>query len=151
VPKYEPIDLSKKRVDDLVVWCSDFRYQEAFVQVTEEEYGIQNADRIVFPGPSMAIADGTLIPAIKKLHSLHGFNEVNVFDHIDCGAFGGLEAFDGDEDEEAKKHFKVLKLAKEAIKHTIPDLSVNGHLLSTHHEIVLPTPEETQIFLHDNN
>jgi hypothetical protein len=142
MPEYWPIDQSRSNVDNLVIWCSDFRYQEAFQVSAQDRYEIDEADRIVYPAPSKAIVDGTLMPAIQKLHSLHGFSEVDIFDHIDCGGFGGLKAFNGTESLEAQEHFKYLKAAKEVIRHAIPDLRVRGHVLGTQHELVIPMTED---------
>jgi hypothetical protein len=145
--EYKPIDLSRKDVSHLVLWCSDFRFQPAFMETSERTYEVYEADRIVYPAPSKSIADGTLMPAIEKLHSLHGFEDVDIFDHIDCGGFGGLEAFGGIESQEAQAHFRYLKLAKEVIHQAIPDLRVRGHVLGAQHELVIPISTEAPVSL----
>jgi hypothetical protein len=149
--EYAPVNLSRKNTDSLAIWCSDFRFQEPFKRVAESGYGINNPDVIVYPAPSKSIADGTLVPAIEKLHSLHDFNEVDIFDHIDCGGFGGLEAFNGSEDAEADEHFRMLKIAKEVIRQTLPHLQVRAHLLGTHHELVTPIHNHDVIPTQEND
>jgi hypothetical protein len=133
--EYQPVNLKRKNTNNLAIWCSDHRFQPAFQETAERRYGIYEADRIVFPAPSKAIVEGPLMPAIEKLHSLHGFEEVDIFDHIDCGGFGGLEAFDDSEGKEAEMHFKYLKFAKEVIHRAIPRLNVKGHVLGVHDEL----------------
>jgi hypothetical protein len=141
--EYRPVDLSRESVNNLVITCADFRFQEAFMVSSVGNYEIDEADRLIYPAPSIAVADGTLMPAIEKLHALHGFEEVDIFDHIDCGGFGGLKAFEGVESLEAQEHFKFLKLAKEVIRQSIPELRVRGHVLGAQHELVIPAEEES--------
>jgi hypothetical protein len=147
--EYRPVDLSRNSVNNLVITCADFRFQEAFNVSASGNYEIDEADRLIYPAPSKAVADGTLMPAIEKLHALHGFEEVDIFDHIDCGGFGGLKAFEGVESREAQAHFRYLKLAKEIINQAIPELRVRGHVLGAQHELVIPVEEE-KVYIQNN-
>lgn len=138
--EYTPIEINRQEVDDLVITCSDHRFQEAFQAILEAKC-IDRADRITYPGPSMAIADQSLMPAIVKLEDLHSFTTIHVFDHIDCGAFGGLEEYDWNEYAEARAHFRMLRAARGVIHHTLPHITVVEHVVGVHEEITEPPRE----------
>jgi hypothetical protein len=40
--------------------------------------------------------------------------------HSDCGAYGGLQAFDGNEEREAANHEAELRIAAEFLRANIP-------------------------------
>jgi hypothetical protein len=132
---YTPVNVELTEVEELVIPCSDHRFQHAFDAVIKSN-GVDRADRINYPGPSLAIGNGTLLPAIEKLHSLHDFSTVRILDHTDCGAFGGLEAFNGDELKEAEEHFRKLSIAKKAIHTILPHITVVEHVVGIEEEIV---------------
>lgn len=131
---YPKPNLKQKKVDNLVIYCSDHRFQPSFEWLAMN-YGIEKADKIVYPGPSKAIADESLMPAIKVLESLHNFRNIHIFDHTDCGAFGGLEAFGGDEQKEAEAHWRSLEAAKAVLNQVLPRVAVIGYLAGSQEEI----------------
>src|SRR5436305_914992 len=135
--EYTPVEVERREVDDLVVTCSDHRFQHAFDAILKNLF-IERADRIVYPGPSIAIADGTLIPAIKKLEELHSFTNLHIMDHTDCGAFGGLDAFDWNELEEANAHYRKLEAAQIVIHEALPHITVVQYVVGLEEEITSP-------------
>src|ERR1700690_3091999 len=118
---YKSIDLHKKKSDVLVIHCSDPRFQDAY------HFEVERIDRyhylLVVPGASKAVTDNPSIAGyVKLLHDLHHFNEVHIFDHIDCGAFGPIA-------DEIKAHSASLTSAAEKLKKSLPEVKVEIYLL----------------------
>ncbi len=135
--EYTPVEVERHEVDNLVVTCADHRFQHAFAAIMRNLL-IDRADRLSYPGPSNSIASGELLPAIVKLESLHSFTKVHVFDHIDCGAHGGQDAFDWDVIKEAEAHYQKQRQAIHAIHEVLPHLTVVTHVVSYEEEITRP-------------
>lgn len=127
-------------VDNLVITCSDHRYQQTISQILRDEYqvDIESSDRIAYPGSSKAVSDGTLIPPVQTLHRLHNFQKVWLVDHSDCGGFGGLEAYDNDEQKEIAAHFESFERATGAIHKVLPKLIVVSFVVSLDGEGIKP-------------
>jgi hypothetical protein len=53
----------------------------------------------------------------------------NLMVHSDCGAYGGLQAFDGNEEREAANHESELRSAAEFMKSNIPGIEVECYYL----------------------
>ena len=49
--------------------------------------------------------------------------------HSDCGAYGGLQAFDGNEEREAANHEAELRSTAEFLKSNIPAIEVDCYYL----------------------
>ena len=49
--------------------------------------------------------------------------------HSDCGAYGGLKAFAGNEDLEAENHESELRSAAEFLKSNVPGVTVECYYL----------------------
>jgi hypothetical protein len=49
--------------------------------------------------------------------------------HSDCGAYGGLQAFDANEEREAANHETELRRAMEFLKTNIPAIEVECYYL----------------------
>ena len=127
--RYKPVEMSKKKSHVLVVQCSDPRFQEAYKEAIGQlgEY----YDLVAFPGASKAIAENNLvIENIKLLHTLHNFDAIHIFDHINCGAFGAVK-------NEVSAHSNCLQAAEEALKKALPRIKVVPHLFGESEEIEL--------------
>ncbi len=86
-------------------------------------------DLLVIPGASKAVVDNpTVIENIKLLHGL--LDEVQIMDHIECGAFGKVS-------DEVEDHSKYIHLAENKIKKAIPGIKVASHLLGVSQELAL--------------
>jgi hypothetical protein len=134
----QPVNMDRKQVDNLVVVCSDFKFQEAFAETINNE-GIEEADVLTYPGASKGVEDGTLVPAIMALNDLHDLKHVHLFDHMPCGAFGG--------EESEADHHQSIRLARNVIRFAVPNLSVKGYLLTpTHAEPVSMSNELARSF-----
>ena len=58
---------------------------------------------------------------------LHGTDTILLMLHSDCGAYGGLAAFDNDTAREAESHRQDLHLALDFLRANIPELRVLGY------------------------
>ena len=67
---------------------------------------------------------GTFFEVIRTSLALHKIKEVWLFDHIDCGAYGGSKKFDNDAEKEKEYHHKKLNESAKIIKEEFPDLIV---------------------------
>ena len=127
--QYAKIDSHKKKSDILVIHCSDPRFQNAYRSLIDElgKY----YDLLVFPGASKAIVGNkSVLENIKLLHSLHRFGEIQILDHVQCGAFGEI-------DDELKAHAKKLDAASKLLKATIPGVKVKARLLGEKRELTV--------------
>ncbi len=76
-------------VQRLTVTCVDYRFIAQEVDHIKQDCGA--ADLFSFPGASLALvmpdSRQLFLDWIRKLHSLHGFREIELIDHLDCGAY----------------------------------------------------------------
>lgn len=126
--RYKPVNLHGKNSQKLVIHCSDPRFQRAYREMIDSLN--RHYDLMVLPGASKAAHDLRTIENIVLLHGLHGFRQVHIMDHIDCGAFGKI-------DDEIDTHSKALNRAEKKIKTALPRIKVFKHLLGEHGELEL--------------
>lgn len=128
--KLKPGD-KPKEVDNVVITCMDFRYQETIRQILQETHGIDidNVDRLSIGGSSKGVTDGTFTESLQIANEKHSARNVFLFDHIDCGGFGGLAAFDGDEQKEARAHFEEQDRAVQVINKVLPEFVVVTYVI----------------------
>lgn len=133
--EYHPVNLDNTQVDDLVVTCSDHRFQRAF-EAAAQNRDVERADKIVFPAPSQNIANGVLVPAIRKLQNLHDFSTISIYDHLYCG---GTD-YEGALDEEGMIdiHERKQIAAMSAIHEVLPEITVVAYVVGVE-EIVSAT------------
>ena len=60
---------------------------------------------------------------------LHGTNRVILMVHTDCGAYGGLQAFEGNKEREAANHEAQLRGAADFLKTNISTVAVECYYL----------------------
>lgn len=127
-----------KEVENIVITCMDHRYQEFIRQILMDKHSvdIDHADRLAIGGSSTGVTDGTLMPSIRIAYQKHSAKKVYMLDHLDCGGFGGLEAFGGSEEKEAQAHFESLDRATEAIHKVLPELLVVTYVVGLNGEPV---------------
>jgi len=65
-----------------------------------------------------------VLEQIRKSMRLHGTDRVMLMVHSDCGAYGGLEAFGGDAQAEARHHADELRRAAACLRQALPGVSV---------------------------
>jgi len=67
-----------------------------------------------------------VLEQIRTSMRLHATQTVLLMLHSDCGAYGGLAAFDNDTSREAENHRNDLHRAVEFMQSQIPELTVRG-------------------------
>jgi hypothetical protein len=95
--------------------------------------GVEFFDPILVAGGAKCLAGSDLerdrqfvLEQIRKSMRLHGTQTVLLMLHSDCGAYGGLGAFDNDTSREAENHRNDLHRAVEFMQTQIPELTVRG-------------------------
>ena len=114
--------------DVLAYACIDGR----FIKRTTDWVSEQAGDVFDFStgvGSTKAIneslsARDTFFEVIRTSLKLHRIKEVWIFDHIDCGAYGGSKEFDNDAEKEKEYHYKKLNESAKIIKEKFTNLIV---------------------------
>ncbi|MGO4879501.1 MAG: carbonic anhydrase [Bryobacteraceae bacterium] len=119
--------------DAAVVWCYDQRF-EAVLRKLLKRIGVARADHIRLAGGAKSLATPEresdrefVLDQIRKSVRLHGTDRVVLMVHSDCGAYGGLAAFGGDADAEARHHSDELQRASACLRQAFPDLAVESY------------------------
>lgn len=110
----------KHQCQALVIRCMDFRFRKATIKFVEDKIkgdfddptqagGVKNVDFIV--------------EHVKIAKENHKIQEVYLFNHQDCTAYGGSQNFKSFE-EEREFHRQVLNRAKAFISYLFPGLKV---------------------------
>ena len=134
--------------DAVVVGCFDHRF-ELVTQKFLKRLQIASPDRIKVAGGVKALVNGDatggrefLLQQVRDSARLHGTRRVLLLAHSDCGAYGGLAAFDGDEDREARHHADALHQAASIIGAAMPGLKVECYLLKFDGVFALAAPAD---------
>lgn len=95
--------------------------------------GVEYFDPILVAGGARCLAGDDLesdrqfvLEQLRKSMRLHATNRVILMLHSDCGAYGGLAAFENDPAREAENHRNDLHRALEFLQAEIPELKVQG-------------------------
>ena len=72
-----------------------------------------------------------ILRELKKSIKLHGTKKVMLFTHQDCGAYGGLTKFGGDEEKEFIFHVNEHRKAYAVIKKYFPKLKIDTYFIDT--------------------
>lgn len=121
--------------DAVVLWCYDFRFESAFRKLLKR-IGVVYSDSIRLAGGAKCLVspahEGDRLFVLDQIHKsihLHGTRTAILMVHSDCGAYGGLAAFDGNPEKEAQHHRDDLKKAAAFLKEKIPELKVQGYFV----------------------
>ena len=123
------------RADACVVSCFDARF-ELVTRKFLKRRGIWWADPLRIAGGAKGFASPAeesersfALEQVRTSIRLHGTNRVLLMLHSDCGAYGGLQAFGGDEEREAAHHEMELRRAEEFMKRSISAVAVECYYL----------------------
>jgi carbonic anhydrase len=123
------------RADACVVSCFDARF-ELVTRKFLKKRGIWWADPLkiaggakVFASPAEESERTFALAQVRTSMRLHATNRVMLMLHSDCGAYGGLQAFDGNEEREATNHESELRAAAEFLKSNISAIEVECYYL----------------------
>jgi len=123
------------RCDAAIVWCFDNRFETGFRKFLKRS-GISVSDPIRVAGgaKSLAMPENDpdrefVIEQIRKSIRLHKTTRVILMVHSDCGAYGGLEYFNGDARAEAEHHQRELSRAAANLNEAIPGLRIETYFM----------------------
>ncbi|MBZ5524074.1 MAG: hypothetical protein LAP21_17705 [Acidobacteriia bacterium] len=121
--------------DAAVVWCYDNRFETVFRKLLKR-IGIFHSDPIRIAGGARCLASSGnaserqfVLEQVRRSMQLHSTRIVVLMLHSDCGAYGGLAAFQNDTAREARNHCSDLKQAAAFLKSSIPGLTVKGYFV----------------------
>jgi hypothetical protein len=126
----------KYHCDAAIIWCFDNRFDLGFRKFLKRR-GVHNSDPIKIAGGAKSLASPEhetdrefLLDQIRKSIRLHGTKHVILMLHSDCGAYGGLAAFENNAQKEAEHHSLELKKAAENLRNAIPMVEVSGYFVN---------------------
>lgn len=121
--------------DAAVVWCYDYRFDTAFRKLLKKT-GVFAYDSIRLAGGAKSLVSpehesdrAFVLDQIRKSMKLHETTTVVLMLHSDCGAYGGLRAFDNNAEKEKQHHDSELQKAAAFLKQQIPELTVKSYLV----------------------
>jgi hypothetical protein len=121
--------------DAAVLWCFDYRFDLVFRKFLRR-IGVTNYDAIKVAGGAKLLASPEregepdfVLDQIRKSIQLHGARLAILMLHSDCGAYGGLPAFGGDQIAEAEYHRRELESAAAKLRAAIPQLEVRSYFV----------------------
>jgi hypothetical protein len=121
--------------DAAIVWCFDHRF-DLVLHKLMKRIGVEYFDPILVAGGARCLAGDDretdrqfVLEQIRKSMRLHDTRSVVLMLHSDCGAYGGLAAFENDPAREAENHRNDLHRALEFLQSEIPELTVRGYFV----------------------
>ena len=121
--------------DAAIVWCFDNRFESVLKKLVKR-LGLAYYDPIRIAGGTKYLASPEqerdrqfLLEQIRISMRLHQTRTVILMLHSDCGAYGGLNAFENDSQREAEHHSQELHRAAQILKSEIPELTVKTYFV----------------------
>ena len=121
--------------DAVIVWCFDNRFELGFRKFLKR-IGVVNSDPVKVAGgakslasPDMAGDREFVLEQIRKSMKLHDTRRAIIMLHSDCGAYGGLAAFNNNTRDEAAHHLRELRRARAELHKAIPELEVLAYFV----------------------
>jgi carbonic anhydrase len=121
--------------DAVVIWCFDNRFQDGFGKFLKRR-GAGNIDPVKIAGGAKALASpdseserAFALDQIQKSMRLHQTKRIILMVHSDCGAYGGLPAFNNNPQQEAEHHERELRLAARYLAETLPEMEVSAYFV----------------------
>jgi hypothetical protein len=121
--------------DGAVVWCYDNRFETVFRKLLKR-IGIFHSDPIRIAGGARCLAYSGqeserqfVLDQIRRSMRLHSTSIVVLMLHSDCGAYGGLEAFQGNAEKEAQNHQTDLQQATAFLNSAIPEVTIKAYFV----------------------
>src|SRR4029077_6787924 len=118
------------RADACVVSCFDARF-ELVTQKFLKKRKISWTDLVkiaggakVFASPDQESERSFALEQVRTSMRLHQTKRVILMVHTECGAYGGLQSFAGNEEREGANHEMELRTAAEFLQSNIPAIGV---------------------------
>lgn len=115
--------------------CFDDRFWKAFKNFLKAQ-GLKHIDpESVAGGPKILASPEKesdrdfMLREIEKSIRLHHTPRVILFTHYDCGAYGGLAKFNGNEEEQFVFHQEELRKAAAAVRERFPHIAVDTYFI----------------------
>src|SRR5215471_1572451 len=112
--------------DAAVLCCFDYRINMAVRKFLKKQ-AIERPDMIVVAGGAKTLASPRnnferdfILEQIGMSILLHRTKRVFLVCHSDCGAYGGLAAYNGDAGAEAKHHFEETRASRGVAADEVP-------------------------------
>ena len=122
--------------DAAVLTCFDQRIRQAVNKFLKRR-AIVRPDMIVVAGGAKTLASPRndferdfILEQMRMSMLLHGTRRAYLICHSDCATYGGLAAYNGDVEAEAKHHFEELERAADLLKASFPELNVECFLVN---------------------
>ena len=116
--------------DAAVLCCFDQRIRTAVNKFLQRR-GIHKPDMIVVAGGAKTLASprndferNFILEQVRMSIRLHQTSRMFLMSHSDCATYGGLAAFQGDQDVEKAHHKEELQRGAELLKASFPGLDV---------------------------
>jgi len=116
----------------LVIQCLDYRFQSATRRFLLAKGLKDKYDLVSIAGSAKDLLGKDKSYILKQIEisvRLHGIKEVYLIHHLDCGAYGGRQAFKNIKTEKAR-HLSNLAKAKKIINKKFPRLKVKRVIAS---------------------
>ena len=118
-----------------VVRCFDDRFRSAFEKfLAAKKINHLDLESVaggakIFASPERKSDRDFLFRELEKSIRLHGTKRVMLFTHYDCGAYGGLARFGGDQEKQFMLHQAELTKAKVALIRKFPNIAVETYFI----------------------
>jgi hypothetical protein len=126
---------AKYHCDAAIVWCFDNRFELGFRKFLKR-VGVVNSDPIKIAGGAKCLASPEheserefVLEQLRKSIRLHGTRRAILMLHSDCGAYGGLGAFQGDAELERRHHRDELARAAANLARAIPGIEIETYFV----------------------
>ena len=123
------------RCDAAIVWCFDNRFELGFRKYLKRA-GVRNSDPIKVAGGAKSLASPEreadrefVLDQIRKSIHLHDTSRVILMLHSDCGAYGGLPAFNDDVQVERLHHREELRRASAFLARSLPNIEIETYFV----------------------
>lgn len=132
-----PITLEHYTADAFTVRCVDDRFGKSF-KLFMDHLGYGRLDpkspaggAKVFASPENPETREHYFSEIATSIKLHHARRVLLSTHHDCGAYGGIARFGGDENKELEFHILEHQKARAAVSARFPDLKIETYFIDT--------------------
>lgn len=130
-----PADFRHYTAQAFVLRCFDDRFYKTFKNFLRGR-GFQHLDPASVAGGAKVLASPEqesdrdfILRELEKSIRLHHTSRVMLFTHYDCGAYGGIARFDGNEEKQFAFHQEELRKAATVIRGKFPGLTIETYFM----------------------